>query len=358
MPYCFDAKEKFSAILKNVEDKRIPLWAHLDLTYKCNLNCIHCYCQGLSEGFSGSRPELSLEEIKRILGELAEAGSLYLTLSGGEVFLRPDFFEIAEYAKRLRFCSTIFTNGSLVDGKIAKSIADLSPLAVEMSIYGATEDIHDAVTQRKGSFKKLCRAVSLLKKENIKVVLKSVIMKNNFHQAKEIEDFSLQLGANDYHYTMEISPKNDGSRSPQEYQIDDKEIRVLLSENAVPIARGKPDYWDNPLDKPLCATGSLGCYISPYGIIYPCAQLIIPMGDVRKNSFRQIWARDSDLKKELSLLKTYADMPACKSCKYLRSCKKCIGLAYLETKDMKKCYNTIQSISRIDHELSKSRGVI
>ncbi|MCM8780515.1 MAG: radical SAM protein [Candidatus Omnitrophica bacterium] len=333
----------FNHLLNRAEEKMIPLWTHLDLTYRCNLSCIHCYCQGISGQLWENRGELSFQEIKQLLDDLAGSGALYLTLSGGEVFLRRDFFEIAFYAKKKNFCLSVFTNGTLIDENKARRLADLSPLAVEMSIYGVTPEVHDSITNLVGSFEKLLKAVGIFKKYGLRVVLKTVFMKPNFHQVHQIERFAYDIGTDDFRSNIEISPKNDGSKLPLEYQLDTEEMASILSKTD----ESEVEYQDNPLRKPLCATGSLGCYISPYGDVYPCIQLLIPMGNIREKSFQEIWHAPSELRSQLSLLKTYADLLSCKSCQYVRYCKKCLGLSYLETKDMRACYPALRDISRI-----------
>jgi radical SAM protein with 4Fe4S-binding SPASM domain len=346
-----EARQAFDNILTKAEEHKIPLWAHLDLTFRCNLNCKHCYCQGLSGKPWNGNPELSLVEIKPLLDELAEIGSLYLTLSGGEVLLRDDFFDIAGYAKKKNFCLNIFTNGTLIDEDAAQRLAELLPLAVEMSIYGTTAEVHDAVTGVKGSFFKLLSVVSLLKKHRLKVTLKSVLMRANFHQARALPEFVKGIGADEYRFGIEVSPKNDGSKGPRAYQVDESQIYEFLSrkENATPENDG---YLRNPLDKPLCGTGSIACYISPYGDVYPCIQLLAPMGNIRQRNFHDIWHAPSPLRSQLNALKTYKDMAPCLSCQYVGFCKKCIGLAYLEQHDLQACYDTLKLFSRIDYELS------
>ncbi|MDD5044472.1 MAG: radical SAM protein [Candidatus Omnitrophica bacterium] len=346
----------FDNIMAKANSRKIPIFAHLDLTYKCNLNCIHCYCQGLSQDFSHGQDELSLDEIKRLLDELAAVGSLYLTLSGGEIFLHPHFFEIAEYAKKKNFCLTIFSNGTLIDEKIAECVKGLLPRSVEMSIYGVTAEVHEAITQMPGSFARLLNAVRLLKKHNLRVVLKTTIMEQNFHQALEIRDFSRKLGADDYNFNIEISPKNDGSRIPQKHQISNEKIHDLFSQTLSPSVGEGSEFIDDPLERPLCGTGSIGCYISPYGDVYPCIQLLVPMGNIREKIFRDIWYAPSQLRDRLNSLNIYCDLPECRECGYLKLCKKCIGLAYLETRDMEKCYNTLRSISKIACEVSSKKG--
>lgn len=347
-------QEIFNRILTSAENKRIPLWSHLDLTYRCNLQCIHCYCRNLSVAPWINQPELTLSEIKSLLDELADVGSLYLTLSGGEVLLREDFFEITSYARSKNFCVTLFTNGTLINEEVAKRLADLSLLSVEMSIYGSTKEVHDSITGKKGSFERLLSAVSLLKKYEVRFTLKTVLMKSNFHQAQEIAKLSLRLGARDFRVNVEISPKNDGSRQPQQEQISEEQIYSFF-ENFPAGQTQKNPHWDNPLEKPLCGTGAIGCYISPYGDVYPCIQLLIPMGNLREKKFSAIWFAPSLLLRELDRLKTYRDLGLCRTCKYVSACRKCIGLAHLETKDMRKCYGRIKAISKTEFEFCEGR---
>ena len=349
------AQKIFDRIMDKANDRKIPVTAHLDLSFRCNLNCIHCYCQGLSDDFSQRQPEMSSDEIKRALDELADAGSLHLTLSGGEILIHPHFFEIARYARKKNFCLTLLTNGTLIDNAMARRIKELSPVSVDMSIYGVTAEIHDSITGKAGSFAKLLEAVKALKKNNLRVVLKATIMEPNFHQAGELADFALKAGADKYNFAAEISPKNDGSKSPQRFNIsDDKIYRLFFDESWQP---GKdPEYHDDPLQKPVCGTGAIGCYISPYGDVYPCIQLLTPMGNLKEKSFKEIWYSPSPIRLELEGLNTYRDMPECRSCKYVIGCKKCIGLAHLETNDIKKCYNTLRLLSKIEYEsLTKRR---
>ena len=75
------------------------------------------------------------------------------------------------------------------------------------------------------------------------------------------------------------------------------------------------------------------------------------MGNIREESFSRIWHMPSGLRKELDSLKTYGDMPVCRACDYVKVCRKCLGLAQLETGDMKKCYDLLELISKFEYEL-------
>lgn len=340
----FDPDEKFRRIIAAVERRKIPLWLHIDLTYRCNLNCIHCYCRGLSEDYLKGKEELSRAEIKNTLDELSRIGALYLTLSGGEVLMRDDFLDAAAYARMRNFTVTVFTNGTLIDGHIAKEFRSLAIAAVELSLYGVTAGVHDAVTQTPGSFDAVKEAAAVLKKHGLRVVLKTTFMEQNYHQSRQIPGFSYEMGADDFRFTVELSPKNDGCRLPQGLQLSGGKMRDILHHTM--SGSGGDEYRQNPLDKPLCGSGSIGCYISPYGDVYPCAQLLMPMGNVREKSFRAIWHADSGLRRELASLRTYGDLTECRLCPYVRHCRKCMGLAQLETGDMRACYTTLKEIAQ------------
>src|ERR1700675_2416904 len=86
----------------------IPLSVQLDLTYRCNERCVHCYLDHEDHG------EMTTSEIRDLLDQLAEAGVFFLTLSGGEILMRKDFFEILEYARALLFCIKLKTNAVLI----------------------------------------------------------------------------------------------------------------------------------------------------------------------------------------------------------------------------------------------------
>src|ERR1700739_1906534 len=96
----------------------IPFAAHFDLTYRCNERCVHCYLDHDDHG------ELSTAECVAVLEELAQAGTLFLTLSGGEIFLRPDLYEILAEARRLHFDISLKTNALLVTPERAKRLLE------------------------------------------------------------------------------------------------------------------------------------------------------------------------------------------------------------------------------------------
>src|ERR1700691_6253354 len=117
-------------------EKVVPLSVQLDLTYRCNERCIHCYLDHDDHG------EMTTAEIKDLLDQMAAAGVFYLTISGGEILMRRDFFEILEHARARTFCIKLKTNGVLIREKEAERIKALGVESVQTSIYSHIADVH------------------------------------------------------------------------------------------------------------------------------------------------------------------------------------------------------------------------
>src|SRR5688572_6843506 len=126
----------------------IPLSVHIDLTMRCNERCIHCY------RVIERRPELTTAELKALLEEVAQAGTLYLTFSGGEVFLRKDLFELIEHARRLHFDVRLKSNALRVTPEKAARLGALGVRQVDISIYSADPAVHDGITKVPGSLER------------------------------------------------------------------------------------------------------------------------------------------------------------------------------------------------------------
>jgi len=151
----------------------IPINVQVDLTYRCNERCVHCYLDHDDHG------EMTTGEIKGLFDQLAEAGVLFLNLSGGEIFLRRDFFEILEHARALKFCVKLKTNGVLIREQDAERIRSLGVSSVQISIYSHRPDVHDAITKIRGSFERSVRAIRLLRAGGLKVTIANVLMLHN-----------------------------------------------------------------------------------------------------------------------------------------------------------------------------------
>src|SRR5271163_151664 len=126
----------------------VPIAVHMDVTYRCNERCVHCYLDHDDHG------EMTTAEIKGVLNQLAEAGVFFITFSGGEVLMRRDFFEIVEYARRLQFNVKVKTNGVMIREAQARRLRELGVEQIQISVYSRRPEVHDAITKLPGSLRR------------------------------------------------------------------------------------------------------------------------------------------------------------------------------------------------------------
>jgi AdoMet-dependent heme synthase len=304
----------------------IPLSVQLDLTYRCNERCIHCYLDHDDHG------EMTTAEIKDLLDQMAAAGVFYLTISGGEILMRRDFFEILEHARERTFCVKLKTNGVLIREKEAARLRELGVETIQISIYSHRPEVHDAITKMPGSLRQSLDAVRFLRAEGLTVTLANVLMVQNAQDYQSVKALAAELDAK---YTIDptITPMMDGDRSILSLNVDQNALRAVfrdeaLIENVEEFCAPPTGVDEDALDMLPCSAGHTACYVSPYGDVYPCVQFPLPTGNVRRTRFVDIW-RDSPQFKEVRSI-TLRDMPSCSKCAHGATCTRCPGLAYLE----------------------------
>ncbi len=304
----------------------VPLSVHLDVTYRCNERCVHCYLDHDDHG------EMTTQEIKQVLDQLAEAGTFFLTLSGGEVLMRRDFFEILEYARSLRFNVRIKTNGVMIRKAEARRMVNLGVEQVQISIYSHRPDVHDAITKLPGSLKRSLEAIRFLQSQGLKVVIANVLMTANRQDHAGVQALARELGAS---YTLDptITPKMDGDTSILGLRISGSDLHAVLRNpdlvgNVEEFCAPPPPPGDDIMDGYPCSAGHTAAYISPYGDVFPCVQFPLPTGNVRKQKFKEIW-QDSPALHELRSIRA-RDLPVCSTCSHVGTCTRCPGLAYME----------------------------
>jgi len=305
----------------------IPLSVQLDLTYRCNERCIHCYLDHHDHG------EMTTAEIKDLLDQMADAGVFYLTISGGEILMRRDFFDILEYARKLTFCIKLKTNGILIRQKEADRIKALGVESVQISIYSHIPAVHDAITKLPGSLAQSIEAVRRLRAHGIHVIMANVLMVRNARDYEGVRALAAELGAQ-FIIDPTITPMMDGDRSILSLNVDEAALRevfrneALVGGNVEEFCAPPPGADEDALDMLPCSAGHTACYVSPYGDVYPCVQFPLPSGNVRHMKFVDIW-RDSPQLNEVRSI-TLRDLPSCSKCAHGGTCTRCPGLAFTE----------------------------
>ncbi|MCK9464125.1 MAG: radical SAM protein [Proteobacteria bacterium] len=188
---------------------RVPLSGTVEITAACNLSCSHCY---IPRDIPGHR-DLTADQWFGVLGQLADAGCLWLGITGGEPLLRKDFWAIYDRARDLGFLISLLTNGTLIDDEAADRLAAASPLMVEITVYGASAGTYERVTGDPRAFESVSAAVDRLVDRGIRLTLKATLTERNVDDFDAIEGMALARGL-PFRFDGLINSRMDGDRAP------------------------------------------------------------------------------------------------------------------------------------------------
>ncbi len=279
---------------------RRPITGTIEVTRRCNFSCLHCY-NNLPADDAARKRELSLEEHRRILDEIAEAGTLWLLFTGGEVFVRPDFMEIYRYARTKGFLITVFTNGSGITEPIADELAEWRPFAIEITLYGHTRETHERLTRAPGSYPRVHKAIEWLMDRKLPLRLKTVVLKENRDELWDMQRFAEDLGV-EFKFDAMINPRLDGSRGPLATRLEPVEVVELdvLDRKRADAWQSFCEHFNGPPQPPgredclyHCGGAVNSFSIDPYGRLGLCNFSSAPgdLYDLREGSFREGWER-------------------------------------------------------------------
>jgi len=265
--------------------RHIPFKCKFEVTYRCNIACKFCY-NGERPGLPGPYPkhtELCLDEIERVLSELYDAGTFILTLTGGEPFARQDFSEILHQTDRLGFGVEILTNGTLITRDVAKKLSGNRIQMVVIPLFGSTSSTHDSFVKMPGSFRRACNAIEWLLAEGVEVGVRCAITQENFKEWRAQRELVAQLGAR-YFPHLQVHLSSDRA-------VDLRSIR-LPDDDAVELFEGGLEL--NPGYR--CEVGMARVDVLPNGDVALCSLLTAPLGNLRGQSFAEIWHGSPELR--------------------------------------------------------------
>ena len=302
-----------------------PLSALFELTHRCHLACKHCYLDDNHHWHDKAR-ELTTAEAADAITQLRAAGNMFLTISGGETFVRPDLFALLRHARELGLAVTLFTTGTLLREKHLPELARLYLRGVELSLYSDQAEIHDAITQQPGSHAKTMRATKLLIAHSIPVTLKCPLMQPNAASYPGLKQLAKQLGVA---LTVDatLTATNAGKRAPLDLRLTEAQLVAFHSQPELRRTLNKtPDK-----DAAICGIGKRSCVIGPFGDVYTCLGYQRSLGNLREQRFNDIWS-DTGALYTLRRLRV-RDLPVCGSCEKSSYCGRCAGSALLEEGD-------------------------
>lgn len=298
-----DFVERASAARLTLWSARKPRLIQLDieLTERCNNNCIHC-CINLPAGDrSALEKELTTAEVKRILEEAAALGVLQVRLTGGEPLLRPDFEELYLFARRLGLKVLLFTNGRRITRGLVDLFAHIPPLLpIEITVYGMQSDSYEAVSQVKGSFADFWRGMELLRGRMVPFVVKSALLPPNRLEINEFESWAAELPWMDdppsYSVYFDKRSRHDDpekDRRIESLRLAPAEWLAIKARNPKRYRQDMAKFCRKHLGPPgtyliRCGAGKTVC-VDAYGRLQPCMGLRAPelTYDLRKGSLEE-----------------------------------------------------------------------
>jgi radical SAM protein with 4Fe4S-binding SPASM domain len=285
---------------------------------------------------------MTTSQFKRILDEIQAEGCFFLTLTGGEPLLRKDFLEIYSHAKSKGFIITIFTNGQGFNKEIVDYLVKSPPLSIEITLNGITRSTYEGITQVKGSFSNVMKAIELAVEKKLPLKLKTNALKQNRHEIakikKWVENILSLRSERIYHFKFDpmVYPRLNGDKSPCKYRLSFKEHLEAIRED--------PDIWEEcqtrltselselPRERDFlyhCNSWMHKFFIDPYGRLKFCQFSERFSVDLQEISFKEGFYKVFPQ----VLNERFKTESKCRDCALRSICYVCPARAYLEIGD-------------------------
>lgn len=300
-----------------------PICLTWELTYACNLECVHC----LSSSGQRDPRELTTEQAKAVLDELRDLQVFYINIGGGEPMVRRDFFEILEHSIANGIGVKFSTNGAFIDKKNAERLAALDYLDIQISLDGTTAEVNDAV-RGAGSYNTAIQAMENLRDAGFGQFKISVVVTR--HNVDQLDDFKAL--ADSFGAQLRITRLRPAGRGADTWNelhptnVQQRQIYDWLMAHGENVLTGDSFFHLNAFGESLpglnmCGAGRVVCLIDPLGDVYACPFVIhdqFKAGSLLDDGgFTKVW-RESALFTEL---REPQSAGACASCGSFDACQ-------------------------------------
>lgn len=319
---------KLDQIGQYIEDQaykdKIPLRGTFELTARCNFNCKMCYVHLNEQQIKSIGRELTNEEWLEIARQARDAGMLYLTLTGGEVFARPGFRELYEKLSEMGFLITILSNGYLVDENVINWLSEMPPYILRFTLYGASNDTYYRVCGIKDGFDRVSHAIDLVNKSVIPFFMSSTLVKENIDDLQAMQDLANEKNVPITFSCSVIKSVRGATQNVISHRLDrftgiEEVLQYLVSKGGDRLYT----YPDHMFD--VCKKYRKGFWLTWNGNLQLCSFMSEPAvsltGDIE---FNEAWIQ------LLDRLEQIEKPEKCKSCKYEGFCQKCPGVLAAE----------------------------
>ena len=320
-----------------LEGRRVPLSVTVGLTDRCNLRCVHCFVHDPAQDQALRSRELNTGQWIRLFDRLTEAGCLWMTMTGGEILLRPDFADLYRYAKEKGFLLSLLTNGTLLTPELVDLLAEWYPLLVEISLYGLTKETYEAVTGVPGAYERCMRGIRMLLEARVPLRLKTIAMVPTRHEVRAMYRFAAELG---------VEFRHDGVLFQTFYGKDIGSLRLppeelvaldLANPKAVADFQRLHDRYRELLGNAprdfqeylyTCGGGFRSFYLDPYGWMGLCQMTRPAVYDLVSGTLEEGW----EVLGEFRQKRVSKDFE-CLHCALAGICQRCPAFSFLEHGD-------------------------
>lgn len=367
-PYLKSSPLHEFSLWDKMKNKRAVISFNLEITARCNNNCRHC-CINLppDDRFAEER-EISFEEIKTIADQAVELGAVWCLITGGEPFLREDFFDIYLYLKKKGLATSVFTNATLIDDEHVGFFKKYPPRDIEVTVYGITKETYEEVTRIPGSFEAFMRGVNLLLNNGIKVRFKAMALRSNVRELPEIARFCRERTKDYFRFDPFLHLRFDGDAerneeikserlTPEEIvAIEKADPRrfMLLEKNCGKFIN--PAFSRHNCDHLFhCGAGNGNFTVSYDGYFRLCSSLWHPdcVYDLTKGPLKE--ARDGFVHKVRDMRSDREEfLKKCRVCPIVNLCLWCPAHSHLETKELDKPVEYFCAVAHARKEMLES----
>jgi len=334
------SQQFFQSVSARTQARRSPEEVTFELTYGCNLRCVHCY----NPTHRVLPQELKTVEVLTLLDQLADFGVLSVTFTGGEPSIRPDIAEILHHARLCGFIISLLTNATRVTPPFAILLKEVGVDQVNVSMYGATETIYELMTGVPGSYRQFQQGLGHLIAQALPVTVRMPVTTINRHELDASRHLIASMGQR-FQYCLDIFPMVTGNLTPLQYRlVPEQKIQIG---NELPVERNTvaPRPQCTSADHFIeCACGQNRFAITPYGEMNLCIAFPTPRYDLKTGTIREGWEVLKRTVDEARPNRQYE----CTTCEVRSYCRQGRNDAWLETGDMSVCLPHYQEWAKLE----------
>ncbi|MGN0383514.1 MAG: radical SAM/SPASM domain-containing protein [Eubacterium sp.] len=334
-------------LMQKAAQNTVPVSGTFELTPLCNLSCKMCYIRMTPEEMKKKGQMHDAEEWISLGRQCVDAGMLFLLLTGGEPFLREDFFDIFHSLKSMGLIVTINSNGTMINETLAGRLIDDPPAKINITLYGSSNTTYERLCGQKSGYDKVVNAIKMLRQAGVLVNVNYSITPYNVDDMEAIFELCRELevpvnptaymfppvrnaGEGKVEDNTRLSPCMAGCArfkseklkyTPEQFEMRKEAVKSGLD---VDIEYDECDGRE-PDEKMGCMAGKSSFWITWDGRMTPCGMMNVPVAYPFKDGFADSWKRINEEVNKIFL------PPECKMCNNRRICGICAALAMAET---------------------------